>query len=562
MNQSEIAHLFQLMAQRSVGQAPEPVFGHISSYDADSHSVKVIIPSERSLNGTPFVTSLIPLGSPWAGQKFGLQIAPLGGATIENPTAGELVIIMPIDEKSGLRFVATMIYTDATPSRGLVEDDEEPKLKPGEAVMRDQKGSYWRFQENGDIVVKTNQDVILNSSRDVLVQGARNIQLNCLTQLQINNAPTISINPGNNDLNVEFITSGRVNLNADKQQVNLKAESVLVESDKLTTIQSKDVQIVATNSIRMDAPIVAISGQEIGIGNPDPSTNKTNKVVIDGTYVESIGRFHNKVMGKRIKIGGKDPFDPVRAHRIDIIANGAGGSLSTLGGGKVSKNIIAVDAPGAGSEFFVKAHTQAYGGVFLGFGKPKRQSIAEQEGLREAYGVTISATKYIEAISNTNLTLNAQNGLLFAQGKTAASIYSPNYVNIQAGNIDDPGGEVTVSGYNKATMASNEKVILQGSNDETDSVAIIGGGGIDIDAQGTFDVNSHAVFMVASTSDINLRTVGAINAGSTGGPFNKLVTEAHLTAFNNHKHTDSLGGETTSPLTPDTTSHTDILKGT
>ena len=555
----EFIHLFKLSAEQQVGDLRAYQVGHIASYDLEKNAVRVLFPSIQNENGVPAVSPWIQLGSPWVGKDSGFQIHPIGGSTFEEPTKGEQVLVCMVEREAGLSFVATMLYTELhTPPASLLEE----QFKPGEAVWMHRTGSFLRFQDNGDIALETNQDTIVNSSRDVLIQGGRNIQLNCLTQLQVNNAPSISINSGNSNLDVELITDGVVNINADDQQVNVFADKAQVITDTLTTLLSKEIDIRATNAIRIDAPVVEMKGQNISIGNPDPVTNTTHKIKLDATLLESIGRFSHKSMGKRIAIGATANYDPVRAHRIDIRADGAGGSLASKGGGKVSKNIIAVNAPGAGSEFYVHAHTQSYGGTFLGLGKPERNSIAEQEGVREAYGVTISATKYIDQISNMNLTLNAKNGLLFAQGKTAASIYSPQSVNIQAGNIDDPMGEVTVSGYNKATLASNEKVIVQGSNDEPDSVAIIGGGGIDIDCMGTFDVNSHAVFMVATTSDINFRTVGIINAGATGGPFSKLVTEDHLSKYNTHIHVDSMGGDTTPPTVTDSNSHTELLRGT
>jgi len=150
MSAEQVFHqVKQLAAQQDIDQRFF-VFGHVAQYDASRHMVQVIVPSWRDGQGRPAQTGWIQLGSPGVGAGFGLQIAPFGGATFANPTAGEQVLVELVDRVRGVAVSATLFYSNAMlpPSTALATP-----LAAGEAVLRHQSGSFVRLYANGDVEI-------------------------------------------------------------------------------------------------------------------------------------------------------------------------------------------------------------------------------------------------------------------------------------------------------------------------------------------------------------------------------------------------------------------------
>lgn len=143
------AQIKHLVDQQTQGQKPF-VYGHIASYDPAQHRVTVILPSIRNEDGTPVLTGWMPLGTIWAGTKgqnpLGIQVAPFGGASFENPTDGEQVIVQVIERTYGVMVVASMLFNE-------VASAPDQFILPGECVIQSPSGSFLKFQANGEIAV-------------------------------------------------------------------------------------------------------------------------------------------------------------------------------------------------------------------------------------------------------------------------------------------------------------------------------------------------------------------------------------------------------------------------
>lgn len=144
MHGDELSHLIKLQASGQAKEARPFLYGHVSIYDSKTHRVQCIIPSLAGQGGIPVLTPWMPLGTVWAGNGFGFQVAPKGGASFANPTAGEQVIIGVFDREFGTLGALLMTWNLATPT-------PDQTLQPGEAVMQHETGSNLKFNEDGSI---------------------------------------------------------------------------------------------------------------------------------------------------------------------------------------------------------------------------------------------------------------------------------------------------------------------------------------------------------------------------------------------------------------------------
>ena len=153
---SQSAELVQIIKQVAAQQQDNRFFayGNIAqgSYDATTHRVKVVFASLRDDYGNPVISPWMPLGSPWVGNGYGMQAAPVGG---------EQCVVELISRQRGTHVCAYLVYNYASPAPG--------GLNAGEAILKHQSGSFIKFHANGDIETNTQGNVIVNSAASVNV---------------------------------------------------------------------------------------------------------------------------------------------------------------------------------------------------------------------------------------------------------------------------------------------------------------------------------------------------------------------------------------------------------
>lgn len=169
MSAEQLIHqIKQAAAQQDIDQRYF-VFGHVSTYDPATHRIRAILPSWRDELGRPIQTGWIQLGTVAVGNGFGLQSAPYGGATMQNPTAGEQVQIELVDRVRGVGIVAAMLYNNVMqpPSTAI------GGLAPGETVLRHQTGTYVWLRASGDVDVNVlaNANVTVGGNATITVSG-------------------------------------------------------------------------------------------------------------------------------------------------------------------------------------------------------------------------------------------------------------------------------------------------------------------------------------------------------------------------------------------------------
>ncbi|HTI81727.1 MAG TPA: hypothetical protein VL614_14865 [Acetobacteraceae bacterium] len=182
MNGDEFAHSVRQLAQQQMADFRPILYGHIATYDPAGHRVKVIIPSLRDDDPAPTESGWMPLNSMSIGAGYGVQVAPFGGATIDNPTGGEQVLVGLMDHKRGVCACLGMTFNGVMQPPATVL--EQP-LQPGETVIFNKSGTFWRLHSNGDVETNAQGNVLVTAAQNVSITSAETVTVTGTSQIDI-----------------------------------------------------------------------------------------------------------------------------------------------------------------------------------------------------------------------------------------------------------------------------------------------------------------------------------------------------------------------------------------
>lgn len=174
----ELAHLIKHMVAQAMTERRSSVYGHIASYDPVLHRIKALVPSLRDDDDQPVLTPWMPLGTAMVGPGIGVQYAPKGGATYENPTGGEQCKITMLESEHGVTMSAEMGYTQQ-------QLPPFPNMKAGEYGIKNQTGTFFYIDEHGTTTIDTSGSsggkVVINSTAEIDITSVANINIKCPT---------------------------------------------------------------------------------------------------------------------------------------------------------------------------------------------------------------------------------------------------------------------------------------------------------------------------------------------------------------------------------------------
>lgn len=221
----ELGHMIRHVAQQGGDQTPFR-YGHIATYDPALHRVRCIIPSMTDQDGNPTLSPWMPLGTLSAGGGYGIQIFYQGGATVQNPTAGEQVLIATFDRQRGVSAVPTVFFhtnslppTTNLPSKMDGYNADAGASAPGDIIIsapsasQDGANSFIRMRKDGTIQI----------------WSAGQIQADVIGGL------TATVNTGDVDVTVAegnmnaTVSQGSVDLTATKGNVTVNAPAGVVD---------------------------------------------------------------------------------------------------------------------------------------------------------------------------------------------------------------------------------------------------------------------------------------------------------------------------------------------
>lgn len=144
--------------------------GHISTYDVATNMAKVIVPvlgvdddGDNSSGGgqSSWETNWIPVAAPFVGNNFGIQYCFKGGATAENPAAGEPVIVIKQNRENGHMYCIPSNYNKqmvppgagiSTGSNPTVAEDSNSNITDSSDAGQDVNGTA--KQNPGELIIQ------------------------------------------------------------------------------------------------------------------------------------------------------------------------------------------------------------------------------------------------------------------------------------------------------------------------------------------------------------------------------------------------------------------------
>jgi hypothetical protein len=175
----ELTHLIK-QAAAQMGETKPFLYGHISSYDPTQHRVRCVIPSMTDTDGNPTLSPWMPMLTPMSGAGYGVQSVPFGGATLDDPTKGEQVLIGMFDRQRGVAAVLGMFYhgTNPPPASNLPSQNDgyqnaAAANSPGDLIISAPPqtdggaNSFIRLRQNGNIEVWAASQANINVLGDV-----------------------------------------------------------------------------------------------------------------------------------------------------------------------------------------------------------------------------------------------------------------------------------------------------------------------------------------------------------------------------------------------------------
>lgn len=167
----ELTHVIKQIVLQQMENSNSFWRGHISTYDPIGHKVRVIIPSLRDQFNNPVLSDWMPLGTQQAGGGYGIQVAPKGGASANNPTAGEQVLVGVFSPNVGIAAVPCQFYTDQQLPPGAALQSSAKPLLGGEVVFQGPSGSYIRMHQDGLVEAYSPTDATLTAASKVVVNA-------------------------------------------------------------------------------------------------------------------------------------------------------------------------------------------------------------------------------------------------------------------------------------------------------------------------------------------------------------------------------------------------------
>lgn len=184
----QFMHLLKQGAQQQTQEIRPFVFGHIANVDPTTSRIRAVLPTLRGDDGTPVLTPWMKLGTIFSGNGYGFQVAPKGGASLENPTAGEQVLVSIVDSGSGVTLSAVMTFSDAQPP-------PFPDLVGGECGLMADGGSFVKLKADKSITIDTstgNGNVIVNAGTGKTTVNADEVDVVAATKVKVT-APDIEL---------------------------------------------------------------------------------------------------------------------------------------------------------------------------------------------------------------------------------------------------------------------------------------------------------------------------------------------------------------------------------
>lgn len=173
----ELLHQIKHAAGQQAQEFRAFAYGHVASYDPKTNRARVLFPAFRDQLGNMVLSPWLPCPTMWTGNGFGMQVAPFGGATSENPNRGEQCIVELIERQYGVTAIAHLTFNDSmTPPF--------PGMLPGEFGMKSKTGSTFYMDAAGNITVTAQANATIQAPNGILRLEGKTVQIHSTEELR------------------------------------------------------------------------------------------------------------------------------------------------------------------------------------------------------------------------------------------------------------------------------------------------------------------------------------------------------------------------------------------
>lgn len=510
----EFAHLVAQRAQKQIGDIRSWALGHVSSYDRQTHQVRVIYSVYRDEDDEqPYIESdWMPLGTPWVGDEYGVQVALQGGATVDNPTGGESCLVVWLD---GIAVCATLFHSpiDNTPSNtALLGSGDGVEIQPGEIWIRHSSGSNFKMLNDGNVVVTAAENLFLNGHDIVISCHDFFVQANSTAHIHATESATLE---AEQDVNIVGST-GLIQIN---EELNINTFALNAVSTDKVFIEGKEMRVRGID-------LFTIHGdQTINIGSTPTGDAYPTAQNINGFCTNTLtfqGNNRAKLLGEIVDCGGELSPD-LKARTVNIAArsgNPGGNNInlnSTGNGAKITAK---------GDETYIEGITKCE--TYSGLAKMRFDSVAD--GIVTLTGNVMSLGYSLTQTINMlgiNLNIGASSSAQFVT-ITATNTFLAS--GTQFATMSSPGTS-TVSGTTLAQLTSSTSAHVIGTA-EARLEATTGLGAI---------VKGNVATLWATAGTATIWGNGAIVAITPGQTPLRLCHESLISLYNTHTHTCPAG---------------------
>lgn len=575
----EFGHLIKQNAQQQIGRARPSEVAHVARYNPDDNRVKVIYPGTFDLDGLPVVSGWIPIKAHSVGPGTGWQHHLKGGATILDPTKGEMCDVIIEDPDTGLAHVSNFRYssTERPPATTFAEDD---KSKPGEEYFVHDSGSVFRFYKDGTIVVKAAKTLALSAVEDILLTAGRSI-------FQSANQDIISAAK-----NITSVAQENIQFSAKKNfTVQAQKNVSLAASEDFNAVAGIELNLTGQEKLTAASKTISLEASEVGnflatkdlnlIGRQS-ATLSSQKILIDSDIETRIsGGRHTYLTADAVNVYSTPDTTPSKSTTLttrtrpstleaisDIKINGV--SINTLRGAVArifnqndvlngTKEEIPIMNGPANAEIILGGTTVFNNGGGFTEAKPGEVLIDAQTRAR------IESKKKVEIIARTDLKIDSIDSTV--NSSRVMKLTAPS-LNIYA--VSQPGAVLTLIGSRinitsdvnftdaapkqiKITTPTSGNFIMDLGGalllDAETNIAISGDADISVDVSGFLKTTSGLATLIGQAQPaaivINCNdTVSILGANGEGhvliggqtGARRKLLDERFLAAYNGHTH--------------------------
>ncbi len=239
----QLTHILKHATQPS--ETTPFLYGHIANYDPLQHRVRCMIPSMTDQDGKPLQSPWMPMGTALASKGAGIQMIYEGGATVDNPTGGEQVMIAMFGRNRGVSAVPCMFFhaTNPPPATNL------PLQSDGYSKSADPIAP-------GDVIISAASQTDGGANSFIRVRKAGNIEIWSAAALNADVVGDINVTTNTGNLNATVV-KGNLNVLAKAGDANLTVTAgntnVTIPAGNATVTASGTVSIIASSIVLAQA---------------------------------------------------------------------------------------------------------------------------------------------------------------------------------------------------------------------------------------------------------------------------------------------------------------------